>query len=114
MFILKNAGWFGTKAGEIYQVIDTSIGSLQNIIQFPPEGAFIVDSSIDWVGEGRTEFKFNGATINLPDDKSINLPPFGKGWFKSVFVSKDGKYRLSRDLRNDYLVAVKEGPPRKF
>lgn len=114
LFILKNASWFGTQAGEVYQVIDTSAGSLQNIIEFPPEGAFIVDSSLDWVGEGRTEFKFNGATISLPDGKSIKLPPFGQGWFKSVYVSKDGKYRLSRDVRNDYLIAVKQGPPRKF
>jgi hypothetical protein len=112
LFILKNAGLFGTTAGEVFQVIDTAAGTLQNVIEFPPEGAFIVNSSLEWEGNGRTNFKFNGATINLPKDRQVNLPPVGKGWFESVYC--DGKYRLARDIRGDYLVVVKDGPPRQF
>jgi PAP_fibrillin len=114
LFILKNAGLFGTNAGEVFQVIDTAAGTLQNVIEFPPEGAFIVNSSLEWEGNGsaRTNFKFNGAVINLPDDRQLNLPPVGKGWFESVYC--DGKYRLARDVRGDYLVVVKDGPPREF
>jgi hypothetical protein len=112
LFILKNAGLFGTSAGEVFQVIDTAAGTLQNVIEFPPEGAFIVNSSLDWEGNGRSNFKFNGATIKLPNDRQLNLPPVGKGWFESVYC--DGKYRLARDVRGDYLVVVKDGPPRKF
>ncbi len=82
------------------------------MIEFPPEGAFLVNSSLDWVGDGRTDFKFSGASIKLPKGRSLDLPPVGKGWFKSVYC--DGKYRLSRDVRGDYLVVVKDGPPRAF
>jgi hypothetical protein len=112
LFILKNAGLFGTAAGDVFQVIDTAAGTLQNVIEFPPEGAFLVNSSLDWVGDGRTDFKFSGARIKLPKGRSLGLPPVGQGWFKSVYC--DGKYRLSRDVRGDYLVVVKDGPPRAF
>lgn len=112
LFILKNAGLFGTSVGDVFQVIDTAAGTLQNVIEFPPDGAFIVNSSLDWEGNGRSNFKFNGATIKLPNDRQLNLPPVGKGWFESVYC--DGKYRLARDVRGDYLVVVKDGPPRKF
>jgi hypothetical protein len=44
LWILKNAGLFGTAAGDVFQVIDVDNGRLQNVIEFPPEGAFIVDS----------------------------------------------------------------------
>lgn len=112
LFILKNASIFGTTASEVFQVINTAAGTLQNVIEFPPEGAFIVNSSLEWEGNGRTNFKFNGATIKLPNDRRLNLPPVGKGWFKSIYC--DGKYRLARDVRGDYLVVVKDGPPREF
>jgi len=112
LFILENAGLFGTSAGEVFQVIDTAAGTLQNVIEFRPEGAFIVNSSLEWEGNGRSNFKFTGATIKLPNDRQLNLPPVGKGWFESIYC--DGKYRLARDVRGDYLVVVKDGPPRMF
>lgn len=61
------------------QVIDVEGGTLQNVITFPPAGAFIVDSSIEIVGPQRTEFQFTGATL-LTEDRALKLPPFGKGW----------------------------------
>lgn len=62
------------------QVIDVEGGCLQNVITFPPEGAFIVNSSISIAGPQRTEFQFNAATLKLPGGRALPLPPFGKGW----------------------------------
>jgi hypothetical protein len=50
------------------------------VITFPPEGAFIVDSSIAAAGPQRTDFQFTSATLQLPKGRSLKLPPFGKGW----------------------------------
>jgi hypothetical protein len=50
------------------------------VITFPPEGAFIVDSSIAAAGPQRTDFQFTSATLQLPKGSSFKLPPFGKGW----------------------------------
>ena len=47
---MEKAGLFGTKAGPIYQSIDTQKLTLQNLITFPPTGAFAVDSTIELVG----------------------------------------------------------------
>lgn len=98
----------------MYQVVDAADGTLQNVILFPPEGAFIVNSSLEWVGEGegKTNFQFTGAVLKLPGGRAVNVPPVGKGWFKSVYA--DGRYRLARDVRGDYLLVEKDGPPREF
>ena len=63
----------------LMQVIDVSQQRLQNVITFPPDGAFIVDSSIAVEGPQRVAFKFQSATLKLPS-RSIKLPPFGQGW----------------------------------
>jgi hypothetical protein len=111
LFILKNAGLFGTKAGEVYQVIDAKAGSLTNVIEFPPSGAFIVDSDIQLDNCRRAEFQFTGARLQTAKS-TYTLPPLGQGWFNTTFV--DGQYRLSKDVRGDFLLIVKDGPPRKF
>lgn len=84
LFILERAPLFGTKAGDVYQVIDIGSGGsggyLQNVITFPPEGSFIVDSSLAVEGPQRVAFSFNAATLKLPGGKKLGLPPFGKGW----------------------------------
>jgi hypothetical protein len=61
------------------QVIDTEGNTLQNVITFPPEGAFIVNSSIDVEGPQRVNFKFNGALVKFNQKSSLPLPPFGQG-----------------------------------
>ncbi|EFN54114.1 hypothetical protein CHLNCDRAFT_13193, partial [Chlorella variabilis] len=104
LFILEKAGWFGTKAGETCQVIDVEGGTLQNVITFPPAGAFIVDSSIEIVGPQRTEFQFTGATL-LTEDRALKLPPFGKGWFDTVYL--DAEIRVAQDSRGDTLVVAR-------
>ena len=61
------------------QVIDVDAGRLNNVITFPPDGAFIVDSRIDVEGDQRLRFKFSGAQLKLPK-RTVSLPPFGQGW----------------------------------
>ncbi len=63
-----------------YQVIDVAGGYLQNVITFPPEGSFIVDSSLAVEGPQRVAFSFNAAGLKLPGGRKLGLPPFGKGW----------------------------------
>ena len=112
LFILKNASFFNTKAGDVFQVTDTRAGRLQNVILFPPDGSFVVDSSLTVESKIRCSFKFTSATLTLPNDKKIGLPPFGQGWFESVF--NDNEIRIAKDSRGDLLIVEKSGPPRLF
>ncbi|KAJ9528600.1 hypothetical protein QJQ45_020424 [Haematococcus lacustris] len=138
-FILRQAGLFGTQAGDVFQagghhpqqctgqpplapstqpwsaqptqlVIDVQAGLLQNVITFPPEGAFIVDSDISLAGPQRVQFRFRAAKLKLPGGKALGLPPFGKGWFDNIYV--DQEVRIARDIRDDVLVVVRDGLPR--
>lgn len=68
----------------LLQVIDVKNGSLNNIITFPPDGAFIVDSSLEVAGDQRTNFNFRGAQLKLTN-RSVSLPPFGQGWCVLLF-----------------------------
>lgn len=88
-------------AGEAYQVIDVQEATLQNIIEFPPDGAFTVDSKITITSPTRVEFRFEAARIQTKFG-SIPLPPFGKGWFENIYV--DDTLRLSSDSRGDLLI----------
>eukprot|EP01018_Ginkgo_biloba_P002075 Gb_15264 [translate_table: standard] len=101
LFIVQNAHLFGTKVGDILQVIDVKKGTLNNVITFPPSGAFVVDSTIQVVSPKRVNFRFTSAVLRTPNWK-IPLPPFGQGWFESVYL--DDKIRVARDIRGDYLV----------
>ena len=65
--------------GNILQVIDVAAGRLNNVITFPPDGAFIVDSSLDVGSDQRLNFRFTGARLKLPN-RTVSLPPFGQGW----------------------------------
>ncbi|KAG2490625.1 hypothetical protein HYH03_011016 [Edaphochlamys debaryana] len=116
LFILEKAPVFGTRAGGVYQVIDTAgDGSgpyLQNVITFPPEGAFIVDSAINVEGPQRVGFSFTAAKLKLPAGRNVPVPPFGKGWFDNVYMDKD--IRVSCDSRGDTLVTTRVGPPKRF
>lgn len=111
LFIMKQAPVFGTKAGDVYQVIDVDAGRLQNVITFPPSGAFIVDSSINVEGPQRVSFKFTGAKLKTAS-RDFKVPPFGQGWFDTVYC--DGTIRVAQDIRGDTLVVVNDGPPRVF
>jgi hypothetical protein len=47
LFIVQNAPAFRTAAGDVLQVIDVPGGTLNNVITFPPSGAFVVDGDIE-------------------------------------------------------------------
>ncbi|KAM0934309.1 putative plastid-lipid-associated protein [Dioscorea sansibarensis] len=101
LFIIKNAGLFGTAAGDVLQVIDVGNGVLNNVITFPPDGVFFVRSSIDPAPPQRVNFKFTSAVLR-GSNWEIPLPPFGQGWFESVYM--DDQIRVAKDIRGDYLV----------
>lgn len=67
------------------QVIDATEGWLQNVITFPPKGAFIVNSSLEVAGDQRMQFKFANAVFKV-NGRSFSLPPFGKGWCESLVL----------------------------
>lgn len=113
LFIIKYAGIFNTQAGDVLQVIDTTAGRLQNVIQFVGgTGMFLVDSSLREESGTRCSFSFNAASLRLPDDKEIQLPPFGKGWFESIYL--DNEIRIASDSRGDLLIVERAGPPLMF
>ena len=79
LFIIEKAGLFGTRAGEVLQVIDVRKGTLNNVITFPPDGVFFVRSDIDISSLQRVNFKFT-STVLRGSNWEIPLPPFGQGW----------------------------------
>ncbi|GAA0167445.1 hypothetical protein LIER_22379 [Lithospermum erythrorhizon] len=101
LFIIKNAGFFGTKAGDVLQVIDVDNKKLNNVITFPPHGLFFVRSNMEVVSSQRVNFKFTSAVLR-GKDWEVPLPPFGQGWFESVYVDDD--IRVAKDIRGDYLI----------
>jgi hypothetical protein len=130
LFIFSTiAPLFRTQGEAAYQVIDAEAGRLQNVITFTNGAAFVVDSTLEVV-EGdeeeeddddaaptpplplRCQFQFTSATLKLPSGKQIKLPPAGKGWFDTLYV--DGEVRVAFDIRKDWLVVEREGPPRWF
>ncbi|KAJ3680594.1 hypothetical protein LUZ60_016872 [Juncus effusus] len=101
LYIIKNAGLFRTEAGDVLQVIDVQNGKLNNVITFPPDGVFFVRSTIEIEPPQRVNFKFTSAVLR-GNNWEIPLPPFGQGWFESVYM--DEEIRVAKDIRGDYLV----------
>lgn len=101
LFIIKIARFFGTKTGDVLQVIDVEKGLLNNVITFPPSGVFFVRSSIEPEPPQRVNFRFTSAVLR-GSKWEIPLPPFGQGWFESVYM--DEEIRVVKDIRGDYLV----------
>eukprot|EP00262_Sarcandra_glabra_P006504 TRINITY_DN18836_c0_g1_i1.p1 TRINITY_DN18836_c0_g1~~TRINITY_DN18836_c0_g1_i1.p1 ORF type:complete len:232 (-),score=19.73 TRINITY_DN18836_c0_g1_i1:191-886(-) len=101
LFIIKNASLFGTETGDVLQVIDVESGRLNNVITFPPSGVFFVRSSMEVVSPQRVNFRFMSAVLR-GKDWEFPLPPFGQGWFESVYL--DDEIRVVKDIRGDYLV----------
>ena len=58
LFIIKNADFFGTEAGDVLQVIDVENKSLNNVITFPPDGVFFVRSGIEIASDQRVNFRY--------------------------------------------------------
>ncbi|KAF5446193.1 hypothetical protein F2P56_031838 [Juglans regia] len=101
LFIVENARLFGTQAGDVLQVIDVENRTLNNVITFPPDGVFFVRSGIEIASAQRVNFRFTSAILR-GKNWEIPLPPFGRGWFESVYL--DDEIRVVKDIRGDYLV----------
>ncbi|MQL86367.1 hypothetical protein Taro_018904 [Colocasia esculenta] len=101
LFIIKNARLFGTETGDVLQVIDVGKGLLNNVITFPPSGVFFVRSTCEAVSPQRVNFRFTSAVLR-GNSWQIPLPPFGQGWFESLYLDED--IRVVKDIRGDYLV----------
>lgn len=101
LFIIKNANFFGTAAGDVLQVIDVENCRLNNVITFPPDGVFFVRSNIEIASKQRVNFRFTSAVLR-GKDWEFPLPPFGQGWFDTVYL--DNEIRVVKDIRGDYLV----------
>jgi hypothetical protein len=57
LFIVQNAPTFRTAGGDVLQVIDVPGGALNNVITFPPSGAFVVDGDIEIQPPQRVNFR---------------------------------------------------------
>jgi len=57
LFIVRNAPFFRTAAGDVLQVIDVPGGALNNVITFPPSGAFVVNGVIEVQPPQRVNFR---------------------------------------------------------
>ncbi|XP_040874043.1 probable plastid-lipid-associated protein 11, chloroplastic isoform X3 [Glycine max] len=101
LFIIEKAPLFGTRAGDVLQVIDVRERTLNNVISFPPDGVFFVRSSIEVASPQRVNFRFTSAVLR-GKNWEIPLPPFGRGWFDTVYLDDD--LRVVKDIRGDYLV----------
>ncbi|GAV85887.1 PAP_fibrillin domain-containing protein [Cephalotus follicularis] len=101
LFIIEKAYLFGTQSGDVLQVIDVEKKTLTNVITFPPDGVFFVRSSIEIASPQRVNFRFTSAVLR-GRNWEIPLPPFGQGWFVSVYL--DEEIRVVKDIRGDYLV----------
>lgn len=58
LFIIEKAYLFGTRTGDVLQVIDVDNRTLNNVITFPPDGVFFVRSAIDIASEQRVNFRY--------------------------------------------------------
>lgn len=58
LFIIKNAGFFGTETGDVLHVIDVQNKVLNNVITFPPNGVFFVRSSLEVASDQRINFRY--------------------------------------------------------
>jgi len=108
----RKSGFFGKKYVAAYQDIDVVEGRLQNLIDFD-DGYFSVMStlSVDEDNLNRCNFKFTSAGAKYGQFGPITLPPFGKGWFETVYMDDD--LRIAEDIRGDTLICQKsdEGTP---
>jgi len=107
-------GLFNKKVTNIRQVIqyndnknnnDNNKNYINNIIEFEGNSEFNVLGELEYSLNNiqRVNFKFSNAKLVIPPFINLNIPPVGKGWFDNIYVNE--KYRLSKDIRGDYLIS---------
>ena len=104
LFFAKS-GLFGSPVTSISQTIDTRAGEINNLISFANNRSFSVLGSVapDPSTPSKFNFAFVSAELAIPPLPTLRLPPVGSGWFKNVYCN--GEFRLSKDVRGDYLVS---------
>ncbi|RZC28940.1 putative plastid-lipid-associated protein 11, chloroplastic [Glycine soja] len=92
LFIIEKAPLFGTRAGDVLQVIDVRERTLNNVISFPPDGVFFVRSSIEVASPQRVNF----SPSNFPFP-SLPSPP--------LQISKPKRFSTNviSSLRSDFI-----------
>lgn len=103
LFFASN-GLFGSPVTSIIQDINFESKQINNLIEFKDKKSFSVLGviSLDENIKQRVNFKFSKAIICIPPIQ-LPLPPIGQGWFDNIYVND--KYRISKDIRGDYLVS---------
>lgn len=104
LFLLEK-GLFGVgPATAVVQEVDVARQTLANRVEFGDQAAaFVVDASLSVEGDSRCSFRFRSARLERPVGlQLVGLPPFGAGWFDSVYVDED--LRCARDSRGDTLI----------
>lgn len=110
LFITGPIARFFKRDTEVRQIIDLEQGGrLQNLITFDNGAAFVVNSSLGLESSGRCTFKFNEAKLCLPSRSDFSLPPYGQGWFDTLYL--DEQFRLAKDSRGDVLLVENMGAP---
>lgn len=93
--------YFG-KCTEVYQQINEN--TIQNVIAFEDKvfgvDGMLLPSSDD---TNRVYFKFTKASLTFNNQRPINFPPFGSGYFENLYI--DDQVRISFDVRGDYLIS---------
>jgi len=98
LFLLENFA-----ASVAYQTIDVEKKTLSNAVEFRNGNAFVVDSVIEYSeNEERVRFEFTKARFTFASGFEVPIPPFGKGWFDTVYVNDE--IRIARDSRGDLLI----------
>lgn len=115
LWLLENGLPFtGCAAGESYQSIDVQKGTLSNAVLFGAEDsyAFVVTARAQVESQTRTRFAFSAAEVRRPAAKPLNIPPFGSGWFDTLYA--DAELRVARDSRGDTLLVERCRTPRRL
>ena len=96
--------YFGKCTG-VYQQIKND--TINNVISFEDK-VFSVDGMLFLNNEktNRVDFKFTKASLTFNNQKPINFPPVGSGYFDNLYI--DDLIRISYDVRGDYLISKRE------
>mmetsp|Transcript_49246 Transcript_49246/g.101608 ORF Transcript_49246/g.101608 Transcript_49246/m.101608 type:complete len:253 (-) Transcript_49246:7-765(-) len=103
----------GDPGVSVYQKLDSSAGTLGNSIVFTDGKRFDVSGTVssgkqpEAAADGypaglRSSFRFVGAALTVNPSITVPLPPFGAGWFVSVYL--DENLRVNRDSRGDLAI----------
>ena len=111
LFLLANGLPFVGAAADVFQVVDVASGRIQNCVAFGEylSAAFVVDGTLKVASSTRCDFAFSSASFRRESVEPFVFPPFGRGWFDTLYVDAD--LRVARDSRGDTLVVQRSKLP---